>query len=117
MVSLLQYATTDLERVHNENDVQFANLVAICGGSHKQAKLAFITDRFEDAIEPWLENLGVDTSIISRFKNDMLQAYDKILDRASTNSEIIIGTELASELRTILADIDVTSTPTSRYTS
>ena len=117
LVDLLQYASQDLERVQSENDAEFSKLVGLCEGSYKQAKLQFIADRFEEVIEPWLEKLDVDTNIVSQFKRDMLDAYDRILDRASTNPESSVSIELASEVKAILAKIDMTSAPTSRYTS
>lgn len=107
LVSLLEYASQEIERVENEPGSHFSKLVKTCGSKNK-AKLSFIQDRFDTVIVPWLEKNNVDPAVIEQFKKDMSSSYVKILNRASVNPSITISTEFASSLRNILAHIDVT---------
>lgn len=107
LVTLLEYASQDIERVQHETDSHFSKLVEVCG-SKKKAKLLFIQDRFDTVIAPWLEKNRVDTTVVEQFKIDMLTSYAKILNRAQVNPRIIISIEFASNLRAILAHIDIT---------
>jgi hypothetical protein len=107
LVILLEYASQDIERIQHEPDSHFDRLVEVCG-SKKRAKLSFIQDRFDTVIVPWLEKNGVDPTVLDQFRIDMSISYAKILNRAKVNPSITISTEFASNLRTILAHIDVT---------
>ena len=107
LVDLLEYASQDIERVEQEPGSRFSKLVKACG-SEKSAKLSFIQDRFDTVIAPWLKKNRVDPTVIEQFKTDMLISYSKILNRANVNPSIIISTEFASNLRDILARINVT---------
>ena len=107
LVTLLEYASQDIERVQHEPGSRFSKLVEACG-SKKRAKLSFIQDRFDTVIAPWLEKNRVDPTVIEQFKIDMSISYAKILNRANVNPSITISTEFASNLRDILAHIDVT---------
>ncbi|MCX7119960.1 MAG: hypothetical protein NTZ86_08905 [Legionellales bacterium] len=107
LVTLLEYASQDIERAQYEPGSHFSKLVEVCG-SKKKAKLSFIQDRFDTVIVPWLGRHKVDSALIDQFRSDMSISYTKILNRANVNPSITISTEFASNLRYILAHIDVT---------
>ena len=107
LVTLLEYASQEIERVQHEPGSRFIKLVEACG-SKKRAKRSFIQDRFDTVIAPWLEKNRVDPTLIEQFKVDMSISYAKILNRANINPSISISKEFASNLRDILAHIDVT---------
>jgi len=104
LVSMLVYASQDIERAQRDPGSKFGELVALCG-SIKKAKISFVSDRFDEIIVPWLERNRIDKSTIEQFKTLMVSSYAKILNRAQVNPKIDIGVAFELNLRDILQTI------------
>ncbi len=105
LAAMLENASAEIERVQQEPDSSFTQLVEDCG-SEKRAKLSYLEDRFDTVITPWLETNNINPFAIDQFRVSMTRAYAKILNRASIDASISISTEFGEGLRSILAQID-----------